>query len=113
MLGPERQVPVSSKRRLWLAGAVLAGTVWLNVAVASNPLASTRRLMAAPLWLAITLLPAFVVWNISSVRAAITQTALNGDAGSNDLLAGDVLRTHELQVWFLAEHLVDTPLVRA
>ncbi|NTW96930.1 MAG: DNA starvation/stationary phase protection protein [Oscillochloris sp.] len=50
---------------------------------------------------------------ISSVRGAITHTALNGDAGSNDLLAGDVLRTHELQVWFLAEHLVDTPLVRA
>jgi hypothetical protein len=24
-----------------------------------------------------------------------------------------VLRTHEQQVWFLAEHLVDTPLVRA
>ncbi|NTU83972.1 MAG: DNA starvation/stationary phase protection protein [Chloroflexales bacterium] len=50
---------------------------------------------------------------ISSVRGAITHTALNGDAGSNDLLAGDVLRTHELQVWFLAEHLVDTPLVHA
>jgi hypothetical protein len=25
----------------------------------------------------------------------------------------DVLRTHEMQVWFLAEHLVDTPLVQA
>jgi starvation-inducible DNA-binding protein len=50
---------------------------------------------------------------ITSVRGAITHTALNGDAGSNDLLAGDVLRTHELQVWFLAEHLVDTPLVHA
>jgi NADPH-dependent 2,4-dienoyl-CoA reductase/sulfur reductase-like enzyme len=37
----------------------------------------------------------------------------NGDGGSNDLLMGDVLRTHEQQVWFLAEHLVDTPLVRA
>jgi starvation-inducible DNA-binding protein len=50
---------------------------------------------------------------ITSVRGAITHTTLNGDAGSNDLLAGDVLRTHELQVWFLAEHLVDTPLVHA
>jgi hypothetical protein len=25
---------------------------------------------------------------------------------------GDVLRRHELQVWFLAEHLVDIPAVR-
>src|SRR5918995_2814477 len=29
--------------------------------------------------------------------------------GTNDLLMSDVLRRHELQVWFLAEHLVDTP----
>src|SRR5262245_22636162 len=50
---------------------------------------------------------------ITAVRAAIEQTAQNGDGGTNDLLMGDVLRTHEQQVWFLAEHLVDTPLVRA
>jgi starvation-inducible DNA-binding protein len=25
----------------------------------------------------------------------------------------DVLRTNELQVWFVAEHVVDTPLVRS
>ena len=29
-----------------------------------------------------------------------------GDAGTNDLLVSDVLRTNELQVWFLSEHLV-------
>jgi starvation-inducible DNA-binding protein len=50
---------------------------------------------------------------ITSVRAAIERTAQLGDGGSNDLLMGDVLRTHEQQVWFLAEHLVETPLVRA
>ena len=50
---------------------------------------------------------------ITEVRAAIEQTAQNGDAGTNDLLMGDVLRPHEQQVWFLAEHLVETPLVRA
>jgi starvation-inducible DNA-binding protein len=50
---------------------------------------------------------------ITAVRAAIEQTAQNGDGGSNDLLMGDVLRTHELQVWGVAEHLVDTALVRA
>lgn len=36
-----------------------------------------------------------------------------GDDGTNDLLVSDVIRTNELQVWFLAEHLVDAPLVRA
>ena len=50
---------------------------------------------------------------IPAVRDAIEQTAQNGDGGSNDLLIGDVLRTHEQQVCFLAEHLVDTPLLRA
>ena len=37
----------------------------------------------------------------------------SGDDGTNDLLVSDVIRTNELQVWFLAEHLVDVPLVRA
>ena len=47
------------------------------------------------------------------MRAAIEQTSQNGDGGSNDLLMGDVLRAHEQQVWGVAEHLVDTPLVRS
>jgi starvation-inducible DNA-binding protein len=50
---------------------------------------------------------------ITEVRTAIEQTAQNGDGGTNDLLMGDVLRPNEQQVWFLAEHLVETPLVRA
>lgn len=34
-----------------------------------------------------------------------------GDSGTNDLLVSNVLRTNELQVWFLSEHLVAaTPL---
>lgn len=36
-----------------------------------------------------------------------------GDDGTNDILVSDVIRTGELQAWFLAEHLVDTPLVHA
>jgi starvation-inducible DNA-binding protein len=36
-----------------------------------------------------------------------------GDDGTNDLVVSDVLRTNELQVWFLSEHLVDMPLVAA
>lgn len=33
-----------------------------------------------------------------------------GDDGTNDLLISDVIRTNELQVWFLSEHLVAEPL---
>jgi starvation-inducible DNA-binding protein len=36
-----------------------------------------------------------------------------GDDGTNDLLISDVLRTNELQAWFIAEHVVDAPVVRA
>ncbi len=49
---------------------------------------------------------------ITKVRDAVTRTAALRDDGTNDLLVGDVLRRHELQVWFLAEHLVDTPAAR-
>lgn len=31
-----------------------------------------------------------------------------GDDGTNDLLVSDVIRTNELQVWFMGEHLVDS-----
>ena len=48
---------------------------------------------------------------ITELREAIDQTAANQDSGTNDLLVSQTLRTNELQVWFLAEHLVDTPLV--
>jgi len=50
---------------------------------------------------------------IEKVRDAITKTAANRDDGTNDMLMGDVLRTNELQVWFVAEHLVNVPIVRA
>jgi starvation-inducible DNA-binding protein len=36
-----------------------------------------------------------------------------GDDGTNDLVVSEVLRINELQVWFLSEHLVDMPLVKA
>ncbi|HET6381677.1 MAG TPA: DNA starvation/stationary phase protection protein [candidate division Zixibacteria bacterium] len=47
---------------------------------------------------------------IAKVRHAIERTEKSGDWGTNDLLMGDVLRRHELQVWFLSAHLVDQPL---
>jgi starvation-inducible DNA-binding protein len=43
---------------------------------------------------------------------AARRTADTGDDGTNDLIISDVIRTNEMQAWFLAEHLVDTPLVR-
>ena len=48
---------------------------------------------------------------IRKVRAGISATEKSEDWGSNDILMSDVLRRHELQVWFLAEHVVDVPLV--
>ncbi|GAB3237274.1 DNA starvation/stationary phase protection protein [Hymenobacter seoulensis] len=36
-----------------------------------------------------------------------------GDDGTNDLLVSEVLRANEMQVWFVSEHVVDTPLARA
>ena len=36
-----------------------------------------------------------------------------GDDGTNDLLVSDIIRTNELQVWFISEHLVEMPLVHA
>jgi starvation-inducible DNA-binding protein len=50
---------------------------------------------------------------LEKVRRGIDKTEKNGDWGSNDLLMGDVLRRNELQVWFVAEHAVDIPLVEA
>ncbi len=50
---------------------------------------------------------------IEKVRKGITATEESEDWGTNDLLMGDVLRRHELQVWFLSEHVVDMPLVDA
>ena len=44
-------------------------------------------------------------------RTMARQAAEAGDDGTNDLLIGDVVRTNELQVWFISEHLVDVPLV--
>lgn len=48
---------------------------------------------------------------IKQVRKAAKQADENGDDGTNDLLVSNVLRTNELQAWFVAEHVVDTNLV--
>lgn len=37
----------------------------------------------------------------------------SGDDGTNDLLVSEIIRTNEPQVWFIAEHLAATDLIRA
>ena len=50
---------------------------------------------------------------IKEARAMARRAAETGDDGTSDLLVSDVIRQNEQQVWFLAEHVVDVPLVRA
>src|SRR5712671_5283756 len=50
---------------------------------------------------------------IRQCRTLARRASTIGDDGTNDLVISDVLRTNELQIWFLSEHLVDMPLVHA
>ena len=50
---------------------------------------------------------------IGHCRALAKRASALGDDGTNDVVVSDVLRTNELQVWFLSEHLVEMPLVHA
>jgi starvation-inducible DNA-binding protein len=50
---------------------------------------------------------------LNEARTIAQQAARDGDDGTNDVLVSNVIRTNEAQVWFIAEHLVDGPLVRA
>src|SRR5216110_2158524 len=50
---------------------------------------------------------------LKEARTMARRAAEAGDDGTNDLLVSDLIRRNELQVWFVAEHVVDAPLVRA
>jgi starvation-inducible DNA-binding protein len=50
---------------------------------------------------------------LKEARAMAERADERGDVGTNDLIVTEVIRQNELQVWFLAEHLVDVPLVKA
>jgi starvation-inducible DNA-binding protein len=43
---------------------------------------------------------------LKEARAMARKAAESGDDGTNDLLVSDVIRTNEMQVWFMSEHLV-------
>src|SRR6266699_2261159 len=48
---------------------------------------------------------------IRTAQTLARRASALGDDGTNDLVISEVLRTNELQVWFLSEHLVNVPLV--
>ena len=50
---------------------------------------------------------------LKEARAMARRAVEAGDDGTNDLIVSDVIRRNELQVWFVAEHVVDMPLVHA
>ncbi len=50
---------------------------------------------------------------LREARTMARRAAEGGDDGTNDLIVSDVIRHNELQVWFVAEHVVDMPLVQA
>ena len=50
---------------------------------------------------------------LREARTMARRAAEGGDDGTNDLIVSDVIRHNELQVWFVAEHVVEMPLVQA
>src|SRR5713226_6944091 len=50
---------------------------------------------------------------ISDCRELARRASVLGDEGTNDLAVSQVLRSNELQAWFLSEHLVRMPLVES
>lgn len=50
---------------------------------------------------------------LKEAREFAKRASERGDDGTNDLIVSDVVRLNELQVWFISEHLVNTPLVEA
>jgi starvation-inducible DNA-binding protein len=50
---------------------------------------------------------------LKEARTMARLAAELGDDGTNDMIVSDIIRANESQVWFLAEHLVETSLVSA
>ena len=48
-----------------------------------------------------------------AARRLARKAAELGDDGTDDLLVSQVVRSNELQVWFLSEHVVESPPVPA
>jgi starvation-inducible DNA-binding protein len=50
---------------------------------------------------------------LKEARAMARRAADAGDDGTNDLMVSEVIRRNELQVWFVAQHVVNVPVVEA
>lgn len=50
---------------------------------------------------------------LMDARSRAREASELGDEGTNDLLVSNLVRTNEMQVWFMSEHLVDMPLTDA
>jgi starvation-inducible DNA-binding protein len=50
---------------------------------------------------------------LADARRGAKEADKNEDDGTNDLFVSDIIRTNEMQVWFISQHLVDLPLVDA
>ena len=50
---------------------------------------------------------------LKEARAMARRAADAGDDGTNDLIVSEVIRRNELQVWFVAQHVVNVPVVEA
>ena len=50
---------------------------------------------------------------LKEARTMARLAADRGDEGTNDLIVSEIIRSNELQVWFMAEHVVDVPLAHA
>jgi len=50
---------------------------------------------------------------VSECRELAERADKLGDDGTNDVVVSDVLRTNELQMWFVSQHVVQSPLVKA
>ena len=50
---------------------------------------------------------------LKEARAMAKRAADAGDDGTNDLIVSNIIRTNEMQVWFVAEHVVNVPVVNA
>jgi len=50
---------------------------------------------------------------LKEARTMARLAAERGDDGTNDLIVSEIIRTNELQVWFVAEHVVPLPLTHA
>jgi starvation-inducible DNA-binding protein len=50
---------------------------------------------------------------LKEAREFAKKASESGDDGTNDLIVSEVVRVNELQVWFVSEHVVNTPVVEA